>query len=67
MWLSQRFQGLTSALFPVFSLTSLISASTVTSTSVYYIEASSVPRFSSTSLFGLRAVASQYASLLGVG
>jgi len=67
MWLSPRIQGLRSALFPVYSLSSLMAAPSVTATFVYYTEASSVQRAYSTSLFGLRAVASQYASLLGVG
>ena len=67
MWLSQRFQGLTSALFPVYSLSSLMASPSVTANFVYYTEANAVQRAYSTSLFGLRAVASSYASLLGVG
>lgn len=67
MWLSQRFQGQTSALFQVYSLSSLLAAPSVPATCVYYTEVSTVQRAFSTSFFGIRAVASQYASLLGVG
>jgi len=67
MWLSQRFQGLNSALIPVYALSSLLAAPAVSATNVYHIEANCVQRAYSASLFGLRAVSSQYASLLGMG
>jgi len=67
MWLSQRIQGLSSPLLPLYSLSSFLAAPATTATNINILEANIVQRAFSTSLFGLRAVASQNASLLGVG
>jgi len=67
MWLSQRFQGMTSALTPLYSLSSLLAGPAVAITRVQYIEAISVQRAYTVSLRSLRAMASRNASLIGVG
>lgn len=67
MWLSQRFQGLSSALLPVYSLSSLLAAPAVTAAHFHCVEANSVQRAYSSSLRYLRALASKHASLIGVG
>jgi len=67
MWFSQGLQGLPSALFPLYSLSSYLAAPTISSTLVFNTETVTLQRAYSNTLYGLRAVSTRYSSLLGVG
>jgi len=67
MWMSQRFQYISSALLPLYSLSSLLAAPAVTASQIHCVEASSVQRAYSFSIPFLSALATQHASLLGLG
>jgi len=67
MWLSQELQGLTSALYPVYSLSSFLASPAAGMANVYSTERITIQTAYSSNLFGIRAVASRYASFLGLG